>query len=270
LTPFGQTGPFAQLRGRDLIVVAMGGNASMTGDADRPPVRCTMPTGYYHAAPEAALGILMAVYARETTGRGQLVDISMHECQLQSLLSWPGQFAHFGKLPGRSGARTGRTREIWPARDGYITYGLRGGPARLASLIATVKWMEESGKAPEWLSKYDWARFNHNLLTDVETQRFEEAFAAFFRSKTKRELYEESLKRRILLAPCNDAKDILEQPQLRDRGLFVTLEYPHLGASIEHPAFFARSTAHRLGLTRRAPRVGEHNREVFGELGLDA
>jgi crotonobetainyl-CoA:carnitine CoA-transferase CaiB-like acyl-CoA transferase len=130
--------------------------------------------------------------------------------------------------------------------------------------------MEESESAPKWLLEYDWAHFNHNLLTDAETQRLEDAFAVFFRSKTKRELYEEALKRRILLAPCNDPKDILEQPQLRDRGLFVTLTYPHLGASIEHPAFFARSSLHRLGLSRRAPRVGEHNSEILGELGAKA
>ena len=73
-----------------------------------------------------------------------------------------------------------------------------------------------------------------------------------------------------MLAPCNDSREILEQPQLRSRGLFTTLEYPEFGASIEHPDFFAKSSRGRIGIRRRAPRVGEHNAEVYGELGIDA
>ena len=98
----------------------------------------------------------------------------------------------------------------------------------------------------------------------------EAVFGAFFATKTRRELYDQALARRIMLAPCNDAREILEQPQLRSRELFTTLEYPELGAAIEHPAFFAKSTATRIGLRRRAPRVGEHNAEVYGEIGLGA
>ena len=82
ISPFGQTGPYSRYRAHDLAIVAMGGNASMTGEPDGPPTRCSMPTSHFHAAPEAALGILMALYARLRTGRGQLVDVSMQECQL--------------------------------------------------------------------------------------------------------------------------------------------------------------------------------------------
>ena len=81
-----------------------------------------------------------------------------------------------------------------------------------------------------------------------------------------RELYTQALERRILLAPCNDAREILEQAQLRDRGLFVRLDYPHLGAAIEHPDFFAKLRNGRIALRRRAPRIGEHDAEVREEL----
>jgi crotonobetainyl-CoA:carnitine CoA-transferase CaiB-like acyl-CoA transferase len=263
LTPFGQTGPYASYRAHDLVVVAMGGNAQVTGDPDRPPLRCTMPTAYYHAAPEAALGIVMALFGRARSGRGQLVDVSMHECQLQTLLSFPGQFAMGERERAtRVGAKIGRTREIWRAQDGWVTFGLRGGKTRIPNLIATVAYMDEEGMAPAWLKAYDWASYNHNTLPDAEIARLEEAFAAFFRSKPMRELYQEALKRRILLAPCNDAREILAQPQLRFRELFVTLDYPHLGARIEHPGFFAKGGG--VGAIRRAPRLGEHNAELLG------
>jgi crotonobetainyl-CoA:carnitine CoA-transferase CaiB-like acyl-CoA transferase len=270
ITPFGRTGPRASWKGGDLVVVAMGGNAAVTGDPDRPPVRCTLPTGYYHAAPEAALGILMALYAREGSGRGQRVDVSLQECQLQSLLGAAGQYARHRRPMRRTGARLGRTREIWPARDGFVSFGLRGGAARVPALVATVAWMAESGMAPDWLRDFDWSRFDPNQLDDGGVERIEAAFGAFFASRTMRELYEEALRRRILLAPCNDAREILAQPQLRDRKLFVTLDYPELGATIEHPDFFAKLSPEPMRIRRRAPRVGEHNAEVWGELGVDA
>ena len=270
ITPFGQTGPYARYRAHDLVVVAMGGNAALTGDADRPPVRCTVPTSWFHAGPEAATGIAMALYARETTGRGQLVDVSMQECQLSTLVTGAGQYARSGTLRSRTGAVLGNTREIWKAKDGYVTFGLRGGAARIPNLIATVEYMAEEGMAPEWLRKLDWAQYNHNTLEAGEIERMEAVFGAFFATRTRRELYEQALARRIMLAPCNDAREILEQPQLRSRELFTTIEYPELGAAIEHPAFFAKSTATRIGLRHRAPRVGEHNAEVYGEIGLGA
>ncbi len=270
LTPFGRTGPWAGYRAHDLVLVALGGNAALTGDPDRAPVRCTLPTAYYAAGPEAAAGIAMALYARERSGRGQLVDVSMQECQLATLVTAPGQYSLAPKLRGRTGARIGTTREIFRAKDGDVSFGLRGGAARAPSLAATVAWMAEDGMAPDWLRALDWGQYNHNLLSPEEIARLEAVFAAFFATKTRRELFEQALARRIMLAPCNDAREILEQPQLRSRDLFTTLEYPELGASIEHPDFFAKSSRSRIGIRRRAPRVGEHNAEVYGELGIDA
>jgi len=177
ITPFGLTGPHAYFRARDLVVVAMGGNAASIGDPARPPVRCTMPTAYYHAAPEAALGVLMALQARVATGRGQLVDVSLQEVLLGALLGSPGLHASDERAPQRGGARPGSTQ-------------------------------------------------------------------------------------------ANDARALLALPQLRDRALFATIEYPELGAAIEHPAFFAKTSRGTIAIRRRAPRVGEHNEAVYREAGF--
>ncbi len=270
LTPFGQTGPYAAYAAHDLVVVAMGGNASMTGDADRPPVRCSLPTSYYHAGPEAVIGIVMALFAREDSGVGDFVDISLQECQLASLITGAGQVAKTGRLGRRSGGQLGRTREIWPAKDGWISYGLRGGPARIPNLRATVEYMDECGAAPDWLRDYDWQSYSPLSASDADLAQLEEAFGAFFRGRTMRELYTEALARRILLAPCNDAREIVEQAQLRARELYVTLDYPELGAAIEHPGFFAKASGGGIRIRGRAPRIGEHNAEVFGAIGVDA
>ena len=270
LTPFGSDGPFASYRAHDLVAVAMGGNAALTGDPDRPPIRCSLPTAYYHAGPEAALGIAMALFARARGGGGRFVDVSLRESQLSTLMAGPGQHAHTPRVHRRNGSLLGRTREIWKAGDGDITFGLRGGQARIPNLKATVDYMAEAGMAPDWLVDYDWENYNHNSVSDDEIARLEAAFGAFFATKTRRELYEQALARRIMLAPCNDAREILDQAQLRSRSLFTTIDYPEFGAAIEHPDFFAKSNRCSIGIRSRAPRIGEHNAEVFGEIGLAA
>jgi crotonobetainyl-CoA:carnitine CoA-transferase CaiB-like acyl-CoA transferase len=266
ITPFGLTGPRARWRGGDLIVVAMGGNLAQTGDPGRPPVRCSMPTAWYHGAAEAAAGVLMALYARDDTGRGQLVDVSLQETQLRTVLTMFGQVRGGAPAWQRSGPMMGRSREIWSAKDGDVTFGMRGGPARIPNLKATVAYMEECGMAPQWLRDYDWDSYNYAKVSDAELARLEGAFGAFFASRGMRELYAQALERRILLAPCNDAREIVEHVQLRDRQLFVRLDYPHLGASIEHPDFFAKVRNGRIAVRRRAPRIGEHDAELRAEL----
>jgi len=271
LTPFGSEGPYARLRASDLVCVAMGGNAHATGWSDRPPVRCTMPTSTYHAAPEAALGIAMALYARRASGRGQRVDVSLQEAQLQTLLSLPGQAAIDASLRAprpRPDDRLGRSREIWRAKDGYVTYGLRGGPSRIPNLVALTKWMHECGSCPDWLRDFDWSAYNHNLLDEQGFAPFEESIGAFFATKTMRELYEQAVERRVFLAPCNDAREIAEHVQLAAREFFTEVELDLDGRALSLPRGFARTSRDGIRIRRRAPRIGEHDDEVYAELGV--
>jgi crotonobetainyl-CoA:carnitine CoA-transferase CaiB-like acyl-CoA transferase len=273
ITPFGQTGPYAHYRGNDLLCVAMGGNAQVTGWQDRAPIACTMPTAYYHGGAEAALGVASALFGRFATGRGQHVDVSLHEAQLQTHLSGPAQHEmnpERSAVRQRPNDRMGHSREIWPCADGYVSYGLRGGPSRIPNLIALTEWMVECGEAPGWLREYDWKQYNHNLLDTEGFRPYEEAFGAFFEKRTMRELYENAVARRIFLATCNDARAIAEHVQLRARNFFVTVEYDWLGLELEHPACFAHASEGGIRIRCRAPRIGEHDDEVYGELGVTA
>lgn len=265
ITPYGQSGPRANWHGDDLTVVAMGGNLAVTGQPGMPPVRCTLPTSSFHACPEAVLGILMALEARAQTGLGQQVDVSLQECQLASLMASPASFVASGRLAQRTGGRMGRTREIWAAKDGWVSFGLRGGPTRIPNLQATVAYMDECGMAPEWLRAFDWSGYDPNALPEEEIERLEEVFGAFFRTRTMRELYQEALARRILLAPCNNAREVLEHVQLRDRQLFTTLPLA-AGGTTECPACFGHASRYALRPSGRAPRLAEHQDEVLGEL----
>lgn len=267
ITPFGSSGPRAAWRAHDLAIVAAGGNAALTGDPDRAPLACTAPSAYLHAAPEAVIGILFALHRRVRTGRGDFVDVSMQECQLATLLTAPSQFALSGKLRRRVGSKIGRTREIWRVRDGWISFGLRGGPARAPGLRALVELMHEHGAAPEWLRAHDWARFDPSKVEDTELVVLESAFAAFFESRTMAELYAAAVERRLMLAPCQNAAATLADPQLRARGLFVPVSTGPFGhGRMEVPGTFARTTDHAISVRCRAPGLGEHESSVWSDV----
>src|SRR6266849_69795 len=155
LTPFGDTGPRAGWRGSDLTVVAASGNLYATGDPDRAPVRCALPVSYYHVGLEAAAGVVFALLARDRTGEGQHVDVALQAAMVMPSIGTAAMFKMTGQRGSRSGAfmNAGRTvqREIWPCKDGFVSFALRGGPARVPGLIAMVAYMDEHGTASERL-----------------------------------------------------------------------------------------------------------------------
>lgn len=274
ISPFGQTGPYSTWRASDITAVATGGNMYPTGDPDRAPVRCSLPVAYYHAGIEAAVGIVFALWGRETTGAGQFVDVSLQEAMVMPNMTSPTQFPLTGLRGNRAGAsfRGGRAifREIWPCSDGYVSFALRGGPARIPGIVRMVEYMAEHGMAPAHLKERDWASYNHNVASQEEVDRIEAALAAFFRTKSMQELFDAACERGLMLAPANTAREVLASRQLAARAFFVEIDDPALGAPLTLPGAFARSSRGGIGIRRRAPRLGEHNAEVYGGLGLDA
>ena len=153
-----------------------------------------------------------------------------------------------------------------PSRDPHLSRRPGSHPEdRLEEFGATGT---DQSRDPDHFPRRDRQVDRHAPRPQTQIARLEDAFGSFFATKTRRELYEQALERRIMLAPCNDAAEISRQPQLRHRELFTSVDYPELGASIEHPDFFAKSSRCRIGIRRRAPRVGEHNAELYGELGI--
>ena len=272
LSPFGQTWPYSGYRGSDITTVAMGGNMNGTGNPERPPVRCSLPVSYFHAGSDAAVGIVFALWGREESGEGQLVDVSLQEAVVMANMTTPAQFPLTGAYGTRSGAhfRGGRAvfREIWPCRDGYVSFALRSGPGRNPGIVRLVEYIAESGMAGEELRSRDWMTYNHNLVTQDEVDRIETTLAAFFRTRTMQELYRAACDRSLMLAPANTAREIMASRQLAAREFFVTMDYPHLGTRLTYPGAVAKTTADGIGARRPAPRLGEHNREVYDQLGI--
>lgn len=279
ITPFGQTGPYANYKGSDLVLQAMGGYAYLCGDEDRPPVRVGVPQVAAHAGLEAAAASLFALFHRLRTGEGQHVDLSMQLVAIWQLMN----ATPFPKLQGEDMKRQGqyarlgyiRRRSLYECKDGWVVglfYGGRG--ISLVSTQALVRWMDEEGMASQELKEKDWASWDMAQMAQdpnaqEEIDRMEAAVMAFFRTKTKAEIFERAFRDRMLLAPANTIKDVVEHPQLQARGWWVPLDHPELGQTLSYPGPMGvfNNAAHRPRF--RAPRIGEHNEEVYlKEMGL--
>jgi crotonobetainyl-CoA:carnitine CoA-transferase CaiB-like acyl-CoA transferase len=208
ITPFGRTGPREAWRASDLGVMASSGNMFCTGDPDRAPIRCTEPTGYAHTGPEAALAALTALWS----GVPHRVDVSMQEVVTVSNMANATPFPKTGFRGRRLGASIGRTREIWPTKDGFVSFGLRGGKARIASLELIAKLAD--------LPPRDWSQFNQNTATDEELKDLEERLAEFFSQQTMQGLYDIACETNLMLAPANSPREILNSAQLAARDFF--------------------------------------------------
>ncbi|MBI2848069.1 MAG: CoA transferase [Chloroflexi bacterium] len=275
ITPFGQKGPYSKFKAEDLVSLGMGGQLYLCGDPDRPPVQIGFPQSYTLAGAQAAMGTLIAFYCREKTGIGQHVDVSIQESVQQTLLNAPQFWETRGVILRREGPfRTGLTvqsahRQVWACKDGHVVFAIYGGKLGANTNRQIVKWMDQEGLAPALLKDMDWDNFDMAKLDTARIEEIQKPIEQFFMQHTKEELFEMSVKGRIILDPVASMKEVAESEQLKARGFWEKVEHPELGASLMYPGTFARFSKGRCGIRRRAPSIGEHNSEIFeGELGL--
>ncbi|MBI3940877.1 MAG: CoA transferase [Acidobacteria bacterium] len=276
ITPFGQSGPYRAYKGSDLVAMAMSGMLSLVGEPDRPPLRVTLPQSSMWTGMYAAAGALIAHYHRELSGSGQQVDISQQAGQLWALANAPAFWSTNRTVPQRTGCRifgrsmTGATmRAIYRCKDGYINFIIYGGAAGQRSNEALVGWLKEEGLATESLLKKDWSRFDIAKSTQAEIDEIEMPTAELFHRYTKSEFLEQGFKRNMLGYPVADARDIMEDPHLRERNFWRSIHDPSLGHTLKFPGGFAIFSEAEAGPVRPAPRIGEHNAQVYREeLGL--
>ena len=134
-------------------------------------------------------------------------------------------------------------------------------------------WVLEGGYGAEWMRKMDWATWTPGLFmqaTEEELGRIadmEEGIEKLFMTMTKDEIYAQTLKRRLLLAPVATEADIARDVQLKARGYWVQVDHTDtVGRSLTMPGPFAKLSETPISVNRRAPKLGEHNDEIYGEL----
>jgi len=129
--------------------------------------------------------------------------------------------------------------------------------------------MASKGMAPDFLKNKDWSKFDIATVTQEEINQIEAANMAFFKTVTKAEFFKYVVEQDMLGYPVNTAQDIMDDDQLKSRGMWKEVEHEDLGTKITYPSFFTLFSTIACDLWRRAPRIGEHNEEVYREIGLD-
>jgi benzylsuccinate CoA-transferase BbsE subunit len=253
----------------------------LMGEEGKPPLEMSQPQAGLHAGAEAAVASLIAHYPREIDGVGQHVVIDMQACVVSTLMNEQAMPLLHGDYLRRSGIFTGaiggRRKTVFRCKDGYIS-GLLAGGAYLPSTNAIIKWMTDEGAAPAWLTQEGGLKsltpsgFMSATDADLrELEMAEEALERFLMTKTKKEIWQNILRRRILAAPLSTVADIAEDPQLASRHYFVEIDAPQLERKFVMPGPFAKLSATPVGPVGPAPQIGQHNREVYcGLLGLTA
>ena len=278
ITPFGRTGPKAGYAATDLICWAAGGPLDPHRDELHGPVRISLPQAYLHAAADAAAGALIAHHARLRSGRGQHVDISAQAslgiATLGRVLAHAVGDEHPewdkpSKRIDQSGSGTG-TRPIlkkWACKDGLAELHLGVGPATGGFTNALFGWLADEGEPVAGFARLDWRQMpalaKAGTFTDDDSEQARQIIADFLKRKTKAEILEAAIGRKLLCVPIYDTADVAGSAQLQARGYWAEVGDGHRRRKL--PGRLARTSVHAPVVSRAAPMPGEHGPEVIAE-----
>ncbi|MBM4463016.1 MAG: CoA transferase [Chloroflexi bacterium] len=275
ITPFGGSGPYRDHKATDITLMAMGGYMYMTGEPDRPPLRISCDQAYLHAASEAAVATLVALYQRGSSGQGQHIDVSARA----SLIASTANAVPFWEMnrvilkragPYRAGLTSAKQRQLWECRDGCVIFYFAGGAFGAKGNTALAAWLDSEGLADDFVRSMNWEEFDMATATEEVEDHLEALVSSLFRRYKAGELYEQAMSRGLTLCPVLTPGEIVQNQQLKARGYWVKVRHDDLDESFSYPGPFAKSSAMSFRY-RRAPRIGEHNREVYqDELGLSS
>ena len=273
ITPFGQDGPYRDYKATDLTIMGMAGELFMTGESDRRPVNISLPQACLHAGADAAVGTMLAHHHRRKTGEGQHVDISLQQSAAwflaQTIPHWEIDKLVLGRVGTfRTSSRGTLQRQVWPCKDGFIFFFMIGGQQGAKTGYQLVQWMQETGTIDEFLQTYKWEEFDMATATQGLIDKISKPIAEFFMTRTKKEALDAAMSRNISICPLMGNKDLLNDPNLAARNFWTPMEHPELKTTIPYPKQFARSSENDMSTRSIAPLIGEHNTEVYGELGL--
>ena len=254
---YGAEGPAAAKPSFDVIVQGESGVMDLTGQPEGPPTRVGISLGDETAGLLAVQGILVALLVRERTGRGQLVEIALHD-GLLSLLTFQAQNWWAG---GKAPTRIGNAHpsivpyQTVPTADGWMNVGV--GNERQWR-----RFCEAIGR-PEWI---DEPRFRTNADRLVHREELVPMIEAIFRERTTAEWMTKLSEVDVPCGRIRPVAEALDSPEARQRGMIVDVEgsdgapLPLLGPAVKLSASPAR-------IRRRPPKLGEHTEEVLEELG---
>jgi crotonobetainyl-CoA:carnitine CoA-transferase CaiB-like acyl-CoA transferase len=258
ISGFGRTGPYAERGGFDLIAQGMSGLMSITGEAPgRPPIKCGAPMTDITAGILGAMGVLAAYIQRVKTGQGQRVDTSLFEAGIVHTY-WQSAIAMAsGTAPGPMGSAhpLNAPYEAFKTSDGWITLGAanQANWLKLLDLITA----PELGEDPRFTNNHD--RITHRI-------ELAKALAPIIRSRTSADWLSRLEAVGVPAGPVLDVAEMHRDPQTLAREMVTKAPHTKLGPvkTLGAPVKFSATPG---GVTRGAPLLGEHTREVLVEYG---
>jgi formyl-CoA transferase/CoA:oxalate CoA-transferase len=258
ISAFGPEGPMSAMPGTDTVVQAASGMMSITGDPDGPPALVGSPAADFAGAMFAMQGILLALMARERTGRGQHVDISMLFGMIAMLSTRLASYWTTGRQP----ERTGSAHSVLVP---YQAFETADGPVMVGAWRQGV-WPAfcEVVELPELV---DDPRFATNKLRQANRAELLELLARVFRTRSRDEWEKRFVaKGGVLFARVNSFADIMDHPHVQQAGYVRTVVHPALG-EIPQLAPVVRLSDTPGRIDGPPPLLGQHTEEILRDFG---
>ncbi len=260
VTGFGHSGPYREYKSCDIVASALGGQMYVCGAPDTPPLKPYGQQAYSTASLFASIGILLTLLERKHSGQGQHIDISLQEAVAASLEHVMVRYFYEGVVSKRQGNfHWNPSFCLLPCKDGHIVL------SPLMEWETLVEWLDSEGMASD-LTAGRWREEEYRIQ---HLDHIIEILQRWTKTHTITELFELGQLMHLPWAPVASPGEVLDSPQLKARGFFVSVAHPEVNAYFTYPGApykFDRST---WNIQRRAPLIGEHNEQLYHqELGF--
>jgi formyl-CoA transferase len=260
VTGFGQFGPYSNRPGFGTIAESMSGFAHVTGQPGGPPTLPPFGLADGIAALATACAVLMALRARDATGKGQVVDLAIIEPIFTVLGPQPIAYDQLGVIQERTGNRSNNNapRNTYQTKDGKwvaISTSAQNIAERVMRLVGRPEFIEEP-----WFQKGS-ERAKH-------ADELDEAVGRWISERTTEEVVEAFEEANAAITPIYNIEDIMQDPQYQALNSIITVNDPELGPiKMQNILFRLSETPGEVKWS--GPQLGKHNEEVYRELGID-
>ena len=252
ITPFGQTGPYSQYCGEEIVNYAMGMIMSISGVQGREPLKHGGFQAQYEGGLFAAAATTMALFAREFSGSGDQVDVSITECVASTMMATQTMYPFTGGVQTRRRAEGSMFGHPMPCQDGWIIVQTGGG--------ASWDDLADFFQCPEMLEP----RFADRAQRAENGAELDRIVVESIKERGKWELFPKAAAARMLFGLVQTPGELANCPQLESRNFYRETEHPVMGR-LRVPAELFKLSATPYQLTRSAPTLGQHNREIYVE-----
>ena len=256
ISGYGQTGPYRDLPGFAVVAEAMGGLRHLMGEPGRPPVRAGVSLGDTLAALHGVIGVLLALQARQRTGRGQVVDVALYESVFNCMESLLPEFSAFGAVrePAGSALPGIAPSNAYRCADGQVVIG--GNGDSIFKRLMTAIGREDLGNDPALAG---------NAGRAARVDELDAAITAWTVQRPVAEVVATLQAARVPVGRIYTARDIAEDPHYKARGMIEHI-VTAAGLELDVPGIVPKLSETPGAIRTLAPGLGESNGDVLGRL----